>query len=132
MFSKNIKVILFLILGIFGMYIIYDSTSQPNISDLKGRFQEITMYRNKNNTGPITRIYAVSSKNPDIAETQAYGDMMPYNKYGETTVYFFNENGPLPTELTAGTQDFEDSIKSNCFAVYKKDANGQAVLSNKL
>ncbi len=132
MFSKNIKLILFLILGVIGIYIIYDSTSQPNISDLKGGFEEITMYRNKNNTGPIIRIYAVSSKNPDIAETQVYGDLMPYNKYGETTVYFFKENGPLPTELVEGTQNFEASIKSNCFAVYKKDANGQAVLSNKL
>tara|TARA_R110002124_G_scaffold282233_1_gene457236 strand:+ start:437 stop:835 length:399 start_codon:yes stop_codon:yes gene_type:complete len=132
MLSKNIKLILLLFIGILAAYIIFDSTSQPNIADLKGGFKEIALYRNANNTGPIIRIYAVSSQNPSEAEVQAYGDLMPYTKYGETTVYFFNENGPLPTELTAGSQNFADSIKSNCFAVYKKDANGQVEVGDRL
>ena len=123
--SKGIRNIIFFVLGFVFVYIIYDSTSQPNVSDLNGDFKEIAVYRNENNTGPITRIYAVTLKDTLWVEMKKYGDLMPYTKYGSTTVYFFKAGEPVPKELIPGNNPFDQSLKQYCLGQYIKDANGQ-------
>ncbi len=54
-----------------------------------------------------------------------YGDLMPYTKYGTTTVYFFGARQPFPKERTAGEPHFDAKFANHCLAVYTKDANGQ-------
>ena len=125
MSSKQIRYIIFFLLGLSVIYIIFDSTSQPNVNDLKGNFKEVAVYRNENNTGPIVRVYAVTVKDSLWGEMEKYGELMPYTKYGSTTVYFFQEGKPVPKKLVAGENDFDISIKQNCLAQYNKDANGQ-------
>jgi len=125
MSSKQIRYIIFFLLGFSVIYIIFDSTSQPNVNDLKGDFKEVAVYRNENNTGPIVRFYAVTVKDSLWEEMEKYGELMPYTKYGSTKVYFFQEGKPVPKELVAGENDFDISIKQNCLAQYSKDANGQ-------
>lgn len=128
MFFKNKKNLLLLALAIIIGYIVYDSASQPTVADLQGGFREVAMYRNENNTGPIVRVYAVSVQDTHSKDIRRYGDLMPYTKYGTTTVYFFDAAKPFPNNLTAGEPHFDTKFGPNCLAVYRKDANGQVSL----
>ncbi|PWJ59679.1 hypothetical protein CLV98_102514 [Dyadobacter jejuensis] len=130
MFSKKIKIIALVLLLVVAGFIIYDSTSQPTPTDLKGGFKEVALYRNPNNTGPIIRIYAATVADRSQADLQAYGNMMPYTKYGETTVYFFDEQQDFPSTLQADDPHFDARYNDNCIAVYKKDANGQVSVTD--
>ncbi|SEJ43547.1 hypothetical protein SAMN05216327_11086 [Dyadobacter sp. SG02] len=127
-FFRNKKNLLLLVLALIIGYIVYDATSQPTVSDLQGGFKEVAMYRNKNNTGPIVRVYAVSVQDTLSKDMRQYGDLMPYTKYGTTTVYFFNAAKPFPNSLTATEPHFDARFGPNCLAVYRKDANGQVSL----
>ncbi|QRR02492.1 hypothetical protein [Dyadobacter sandarakinus] len=120
----NKKLIFLLVIFLIGGYIVYDSATLPKTSDLKGNFKEVATYRNENNTGPITRIYAVSVGEPIMEEMKKYGDLMPYTKYGTTTVYFFNAAKPVPANLTSTEPHFDEKYEDNVIAVYKKDQNG--------
>ena len=111
-------------------YIVYDSASQPTVADLQGGFREVAMYRNANNTGPIVRVYAVSVEDTLSRDMRQYGDLMPYTKYGTTTVYFFNAAKPFPNNLAAIEPHFDPKFASSCIAVYRKDANGQVSLGS--
>lgn len=122
---KNKKNLLLLALAIVIGYIVYDSTSQPTVADLQGGFREVAMYRNENNTGPIVRVYAVSVQDTLSKDLRQYGDLMPYTKYGTTTVYFFNAAKPFPKSLTASEPHFDRKFAASCIATYRKDANGQ-------
>lgn len=123
--TKIFKYFLAALLGLAMIYILYDSFSQPNTNDLKGNFKEVAVYRNPNNTGPIIRIYAASLQGTPWDEMQKYGELMPYTKYGTTTVYFFPEGQPVPKILFPGITNFEPEFNMNCLAKYNKDANGQ-------
>lgn len=123
--NKQLKYFLAVSFFVLIAYILYDSFSQPNTNDLKGNFKEAALYRNENNTGPITRIYAVTVDGRPWAEMQQYGDMMPYTKYGTTTVFFFSSNQPVPQKLTPGKVNFENKFNIHCLGKYLKDANGQ-------
>ncbi|MGG7666721.1 hypothetical protein [Dyadobacter sp. BHUBP1] len=127
-FFKNKKNLLLLALAIIIGYIVYDSASQPTVADLQGGFREVAMYRNENNTGPIVRVYAVSVEDTLSKDMRQYGDLMPYTKYGTTTVYFFNAAKPIPGNLVATEPHFESKFAAGCIAVYRKDANGQVSL----
>ncbi|MCF0071386.1 hypothetical protein LZD49_12965 [Dyadobacter sp. CY261] len=126
---KNKKNLLLLILAAIIGYIVYDSTSQPTVDDLPGGFREVAMYRNENNTGPIVRVYAVTVEDTLSKDMAQYGDLMPYTKYGSTTVYFFNAAKAFPSTLTATEPHFDAQFSANCLAMYRKDANGQVSLA---
>jgi hypothetical protein len=130
-FFKNKKNLLLLVLAMIIGYIVYDSTSQPTVADLQGGFREVAIYRNENNTGPIVRVYAVSVQDTLSKDMLKYGDLMPYTKYGTTTVYFFNAVKPLPNSLAASEPHFDPRFSPSCLAVYRKDANGQVSLDEK-
>ncbi|WP_031530160.1 hypothetical protein [Dyadobacter crusticola] len=121
---KNKKLIFVLLLAVVLGYIVYDSTSQPGVNDLAGNFKEVAVYRNENNTGPIMRIYAVTVEGTPWEEMEKYGDLMPYTKYGSTTVYFFDASKPAPTKLIPIEPNFDPDFRANCQAVYTKDQNG--------
>jgi hypothetical protein len=128
MFSKKVKFYLLIALVALTAYVIYDSTSQPGIQDLTTDFQEVSSYRNENNTGPIIRIYAVTSSDIEAQdEMRKYGDFMPHTKYGTTKVYFFQEGDAVPANLVPGAKNFDDHFLPNVIAYYEKDANGQVI-----
>lgn len=125
MILKNKRNLLLLALAAIIGYIVYDATSQPGVSDLKGNFKEVAVYRNANNTGPIVRIYAVTAEGTPWDEMKKYGELMPYNKYGSTKVYFFSKDKPFPQQLNPNEPQFDPKYNIHCLAVYIKDANGQ-------
>ncbi|MDX5421353.1 MAG: hypothetical protein LPK14_03805 [Hymenobacteraceae bacterium] len=121
----KLKHILILISAALIGWFVYDALSQPSVDDLEGDFAEVAMYRNENNTGPIRRIYAVTAEDTLWQQMQAYGDFMPHTKYGNTKVYFFLKNSPVPTEVYPGEANFEARFQDYTVARYEKEAMGQ-------
>lgn len=92
---------------------------------MDGDYKEVALYRNENNTGPIVRIYAVTTPDTLWQEMKAYGELMPHTKYGTTTVYFFAVSGEAPNKLAPGDENFESRYKRYCLAHYEKNNMGQ-------
>lgn len=113
-------------LGVFSIlgYFLWVSFTQPGVGDLKSDFKEVAVYRNENNTGPITRIYAVVVGDTLWEEMQKYGDFMLHTKYGNTKVYFFSNQAPSPSQLNPGEENFEEKYKDYCLAKYEKNNIG--------
>ncbi|RZK22308.1 MAG: hypothetical protein EOO56_09030 [Hymenobacter sp.] len=102
-------------------WFVYDSLSQPTGQDLPGNFQEVAAYRNKNNTGPITRVFAVTVADTLWREMRQYGDLTPYTKYGNTKVYFFRQGQPVPKVVQPGEVNFSSEFNKYCLAKYEKE-----------
>lgn len=124
----KLKHILLIISLALVAWFVYYSFSQPGPQDLKGDFREVAFYRNENNTGPIIRIYAVTTSDTLWQEMQAYGNYMPHTKYGNTKVYFFHSSQPVPAEVTPGDVNIPTQYQQNVLAVYEKDTMGQVSL----
>lgn len=125
--KKQRYLIIVVTLAIFG-YILWDSLSQPGTKDLKGDFTQVAFYRNEQNTGPIIRIYAVTVADTLWQEMKHFGDYMPYNKYGNTTVYFFLKGQPFPVRLHPDDGNFEAQYQKHCIAKYEKNSMSQTFL----
>lgn len=123
-FMKLKHILIIISLALVGWFI-YDSFSQPSVDDLEGDFKEVAFYRNENNTGPVVRIYAVTTSDTLWQQMRQYGDYMPHTKYGNTKVYFFLKNSPVPANLQPGSQNFEARFQEFVVARYEKDAMGQ-------
>jgi len=107
------------VLALLGWFV-YDSLSQPTGQDLPGNFQEVASYRNENNTGPITRVAAVTVADTLWQEMRQYGDLAPYTKYGKTTIYFFRQGQPTPKTVQPGEVNFSPEFNKNCLGKYEK------------
>ncbi|MEX0884398.1 MAG: hypothetical protein WDZ72_13085 [Cyclobacteriaceae bacterium] len=115
--------LMMMVLGLLVVYMMYDTFSQPGVSNLEGHYQEINNIRNENNTGPVVRVYAVYTSDQNWDEMKAYGDFMPHTKYGNTKVFFFDqEMGRL--DLNLSEPFFDNKYQSFCLAVYEKSSMG--------
>ena len=117
----NLKYVAFGAVALLLGWFIYDSLSQPTTQDLPGGFQEVAAYRNENNTGPITRVYAVTVADTLWRAMRQYGDLMPYTKYGNTKVYFFRQGQPVPKLVQPGEVNFSPEFNKYCLAKYEKE-----------
>lgn len=122
--GKKLYPVIGLIVGIIVIFIMWNSFSGPGVQDLKGDFKRVAFYKNENNTGPVERIYAVTVTDTLWDEMEKYGAFMPHTKYGNTKVYFFPEQSPVPDQLYAGKDNFEEGFKKFCIGKYEKDAMG--------
>ncbi|MFD2513776.1 hypothetical protein ACFSRY_07845 [Pontibacter locisalis] len=121
----KLKHILILVSVLLVAWFVYDTLSIPGPDDLEGDFEEVAMYRNENNTGPIVRIYAVTVADTLWEQMRTYGDYMPHTKYGNTKVYFFLKDKPAPTRVSPGEENIEARFQEYTVAKYEKDAMGQ-------
>ncbi|OUJ72198.1 hypothetical protein [Hymenobacter crusticola] len=118
----NKKYLFGLALAALLVWFIVDAVSQPSPQDLPGDFEEVGMFRNENNTGPIVRIYSVTvGDTTRWQEMEQYGNLMPYTKYGTTKVYFFAKGQQAPTTLQATPPHFAPTFNRHCLASYEKD-----------
>lgn len=132
MLNKPTRTIFLALIGLVIGYIVYDSISEPGIDDLAGKYREVAVYRNENNTGPIVRIYAVAvSDTMRWEEMRKYGDLMLHTKYGTTKVYFFPEGKPAPSALSRTKPNFDARFEPYCLAMYEKDAMSQVTFRKK-
>jgi hypothetical protein len=120
LFYGIIIAVIFIIIWI-GM----DTFTQPGISDLKGTYSEVASYRNENNTGPVTRIYAVYAADTLWDDMKAYGNHMPHTEYGNTKVFFFSDPGHTPKELVPDLPHFDPRFEGFCIGKYEKSAMGE-------
>jgi len=100
--------------------IIWNANSRSGVEHLIGGFEQVAMYRNENNTGPIERVYIVSVKDTLMAEMMEYGNFMPFTKYGTTKVYFFYAGNPMPSTAMGGEVNYPDEFDPYCLAKYEK------------
>ena len=104
--------------------IIWTSFSQDTVNDLSGDFKEMAFFRNENNTGPIIRKYAVSLTDTLWQEMEQYGQMMPYTKYGTTTVFYFIQGSNIPQSLNLSSPSFDVQYQSSCVGKFERNATG--------
>lgn len=104
--------------------ILWTTFSQDTVDDLSGDFKEMAFYRNENNTGPIIRKYAVSLTDTLWQEMEQYGQMMPYTKYGTTTVFYFLQGSGMPKSLNRNSPSFDVQYESNCIGKFDRNATG--------
>jgi len=119
-----------LFLGVGGVlflgWLVWDARNEPSVQDLTAGFEEVAVFRNENNTGPIQRVYAVTVADPtQWGQMQQYGQLMPHTKYGNTRVYFFAAGQPVPQQLQPGTKPFPAAFNAACLALYEKDLMGK-------
>lgn len=114
----------FFVLTIIIGIILWASFSQDTVDDLKGDFREVAFYRNENNTGPIIRKYIVTLSDTLWQEMKQYGNMMPYTKYGGTTVYFFLQGTDLPDDLDHTSPGFDKRYQPYCIGKYDRNTTG--------
>lgn len=107
------------------VYFMYTTFSQPGVQDLKGNYERVAYYKNENNTGPVQRKYAVTSRDTLWQEMEEYGEYMPHTKYGRTVVYFFADTARVPEELLPGAQDLAAGYLPYVLARYEKDHMGK-------
>jgi len=128
---KNInrKTILISIVIILIGVMIYNSLSQPGINDLKTQFKQISAIRNEQNDGPILRAYLVTVNSINVADMETYGNFMPHNKYGNTKIYFFEQNKPYPKSLSLLQPVFPKQFEKYCVGFYEKNGMGEVSVS---
>lgn len=124
MAKRIFLVFIVLILG----YMVWDSFSQPGKASLAGDFKEIAFYRNEQNTGPVMRVYAVTVSDTLWTQMEEYGNYLPHNKYGNTKVYFFLSESPLPASFSLNEGELNPEFRQYCVASYGKASMGQVAL----
>lgn len=126
---KNKKAILWVVIITALILVLWNVFTQPGPADLKGSFKEVAFIRNEQNTGPVIRAYAVTLSDTLWKEMIDYGNFMPYNKYGNTRVYFFLNKGPYPKQVTIGNNNnFDTKFNTYCIGLYQKDVMSQVSL----
>jgi hypothetical protein len=125
--TKSIFYFLAALVLIVVFWIFYDTFRQPGVADMAGTYKEIGKYRNENNTGPIVRIYAVYTPDTLWEEMKTYGEYMPHTKYGNTKVFFFNQEHP-EMSIAPEYPHFDQALEASCVARYEKTAMGESSL----
>jgi hypothetical protein len=125
---KNKRSILLAVVIIALGLVLWNVFTQPGPADLKGNFKEVAFIRNEQNTGPVIRVYAVTLSDTLWKEMVDYGNFMPYNKYGNTKVYFFLNKNPYPMQVKIGSNNFDSKFNNYCIGIYQKDIMSQVSL----
>jgi hypothetical protein len=121
---RKYRTMMILVVGVLVVIMMWQSFSQPSVSDLEGGFTEVASYRNENNTGPIIRVYFVTVAEIANAEYEAYGDFMLHTKYGNTKVFFFDASKPFPSKVIPESPYFPSSFESGLLGSYEKNGSG--------
>ena len=103
---------------------LWNAFSQKGVNDLSIDFEEVTLYRNENNTGPVRRIYIVTVSDTVWADMEAFGNLQPYNKLGTTQVFFFLKGSSYPQQVNGSQPYFPVSFNASVVARYEKGSSG--------
>ena len=127
---KTKRVVLGAVVIIALVLVLWNVFTQPGPADLKGNFRQVAFIRNEQNTGPVMRVYAVTVTDTLWKEMTDYGNFMPYNKYGNTRVYFFLNKNPYPKQVTisSNSNNFDSKFNNYCIGLYQKDVMSQVSL----
>ncbi|OEK05947.1 hypothetical protein [Roseivirga misakiensis] len=126
---RKFKPMLMGIAIVITLVILWNAFSQPGLDDFNSTFKEIHLSRNENNTGPVDRVYIVTTSDTLFSEMELYGKLMPYSKQGTTKVYFFHENNPFPKAGKRGRVNFDERFEEYCLARYFKNSYGAVSFS---
>ena len=110
------------------IFFMWYSFSAEGPGDLQGNYQQVAFARNENNTGPVQRVYVFTTTDTLWQEMITCGNMMPWTKYGTTTVWFFADGAAVPAEINWQPPHFPENFASGCLARYEKGNSGQPQL----
>jgi len=110
--------------GLILVAIVWGMLASESIDDLEGGFEQVAFARNANNTGPVKRVYAVTVRDTLWEEMKTYGDYLPYTKYGNTSVYFFRDEGHTLQKIGLSDPAFDPKFQPQCIGKFEKDASG--------
>lgn len=126
---KNNKWI-FYVLGALVCFLLYqitsESLSQHGLSAFEGKYEELSFYRNENNTGPVIRVYAIRALDEDRSWMKDFADAQPHTKYGKTLVFFFTQELNQKIDLSPTEPYFPEEFKSLLIAQYEKTPMGES------
>jgi len=108
----------------FIIVMLWYTFSQPGLNDFISNFEEVDLYRNQNNTGPVERVYIITTTDSIWNEMKRYAGLMPYSKLGTTSVYFFHKDNPYPKQAQSGKVNFDTKYEQYCLARYQKNSFG--------
>jgi len=114
------KIIVFVTVAMIGL-IIYSLFEAENINSLKGNFAEVGFIRNKNNTGPIHRVYAFAVDDTLWSEMEKHIDLLPHTKYGTTEAFYFLKSDLAKSDLKLDMNGLNSEVKSKCLVHAVKD-----------
>lgn len=125
----KLKWVFWAVLAFLIVLMLLKAFDQPGVKDLSSGFEEVTVYRNENNTGPVIRWYVVTTNDPDnTEEMKTFGRLMPYTKFGETKVFFFDSQQPFPEAIQYDAPHFPKHLQPYCLAVYEKSFQGERLV----
>ncbi|MBB5639194.1 hypothetical protein HDE68_005135 [Pedobacter cryoconitis] len=127
--NRKINIFLGVLVFVLVIWMLKGTFFQPGTGDLKAGFKEVAHYRNENNTGPVQYVFAVTVKDTIWSEMETYGNYKPHHKGGNTKVYFFMEGTEVPTELGAGSVNFDGKFDKGCVGLYEKTAIGHTSIT---
>lgn len=122
--SRYLFYVIILIVAFLIIWIGKESFTQPGVGDLDMEFEEMAMYRNENNTGPVVRIYSVFAADTLWNVLEQYGQFMPHTKYGNTKVFFFDSKENSPLNINSEEPYFDEKYNRHCVAKYEKSSMG--------
>ena len=111
--------------GLVIYMILSESLSQPGIKELDGKYEELSFYRNENNTGPVLRIYAIRALDSDSTWMEKFALAQPHTKYGRTLVFFFSEQVKDSVILSSQEPYFPQELKPYLLAEFEKSPMGE-------
>ena len=124
MVKRYRKLVIGLVVAVFGALLVQDFLQGRGPADLKGGFEEIAFARNEQNKGGIVRIYAFSVADTIDADYLGCGELLPHNDYGSITkAYFFQAGKAAPKSLQLEPPHF-DTMHFRPVAVYLKSKDG--------
>ncbi|ADR23053.1 hypothetical protein MATR_30980 [Marivirga tractuosa] len=118
------KIILMISAVVIGL-IFYSLFETENINSLEGNFKELAFERNKNNTGPVHRVYVYSIEDTLWSEMKKHADLLPHTKYGTTEVFYFLENSVSDFQLTLSIKGVNLEAHPYCIAYAVKDGQSR-------
>ncbi len=106
----------------------YEMFTRSGDGELSGGFERVAYIRNENNMGGTLSYYAYTVSDTTLADYERLAMRLPHNKhYAITTVFFFNQQDAVPTDLTVAPPHF-DTLLYRPVATYVIHPSGNGEL----
>lgn len=127
MAKRTYQILAFLLIIALAVFA-YEIFNRSDDRELSGGFERVAYTRNENNMGGTLSYYAYTVSDTALADYEGLAQRLPHNKhYAITTVFFFSQESPAPSELTVASPHF-DTLRYRPAATYIIHPSGNGEL----